>query len=83
MRDLVLTYNGIFGLINKTAQIIAKTSASLQLSVSDMLTHANFPTSAMADPRYGGWYDACPVLYTELRQSLRTCVWISLESGAF
>ena len=54
MRDLVLKYNGIFGLINKTAQIIAKTSASLQLSVSDMLTHANFPTSAMADPRDGG-----------------------------
>jgi len=34
---------------NKTAQIIAKTSTSLQLLISDMLTHVNFPTFAMAD----------------------------------
>ena len=27
---------------------------SLRLSVSDMLTHVNFPTFAMADLRYGG-----------------------------
>jgi len=39
---------------NKTAQITAKTSTSLQLSVSDTLTHVNFPTFAVADPRYGG-----------------------------
>jgi len=39
---------------NKTTQIIAKTSTSLQLSVSDMLTHVNFPTIAMADLCYGG-----------------------------
>jgi len=40
---------------NKTTQIIAKTSTSLQLSVSDMLTHVNFPTFAMADLCY--WRD--------------------------
>ena len=35
MRDLMLTYDGILGSIscNKTAQIVAKTSSSLQLSV--------------------------------------------------
>jgi len=37
--------------VTKTAQITAKTSASLQLSVDDMLTHVNFPTFAT------GWYD--------------------------
>jgi len=51
----MLTYNGIWArFCNKTAQAIAKTSTSSQLSVSDMLTHVNFPTFAMADPRYGG-----------------------------
>jgi len=56
MRDLVLKYNGILGLIscNRTAQIIAKSSTSLQLSVSDTLTHVNFPTFAKAESRYGG-----------------------------
>jgi len=34
-----------------TAQIIAKTPTSLQPSVSDLLTHVNFPTFAVADPR--------------------------------
>ena len=45
MRDLMLKHNGILGLMscNKTAQIIAKTSTSLQLSVSNMLTGVNFP----------------------------------------
>ena len=38
---------------NKTAQIIANTSTSIQLSVSDMLTRVNFTTFAMADPRCG------------------------------
>ena len=55
MRDLMLKYSGIWGLIcDKTALIIAKTSTSLQLSVSDMLTRVNFPTFAMADLRHGG-----------------------------
>jgi len=45
-----------FGLdfVQKTAQITAKTSTSLQLSVTDMLTHVNFPTVTTVDPRYGG-----------------------------
>ena len=49
-------YNGILGLIlyKKTAQITAKTSTSLQLSVTDMLTHVNFPTFTTVDTRYGG-----------------------------
>jgi len=34
--------------VTKTAQIIAKASTSLQLSVCDMLTHVNFPTFAMS-----------------------------------
>jgi len=38
---------------NKTAQIIAKTSTILQLSVSDMLTLVNFPTFAVVDLHYG------------------------------
>ena len=51
MRDIVLKYNGIFCSSN-LAQIIAKTSASLQLSVSDMLTLVKFPTFTVADLRY-------------------------------
>ena len=35
----------------KSLQIV---STSLQLSASDILTRVNFPTFAMADPRYGG-----------------------------
>jgi len=55
MRDLLLKYNGILGLIlSKTALIIAETSSSLQLTVIDVLTYVNFPTFAMADRRYGG-----------------------------
>jgi len=56
MSDLALKYSGILGLIsrNKTAEIIAESSTSLQLSVSDMLTHVNLSTFAVADPRYGG-----------------------------
>ena len=39
--------------VKKTAIIIAKTSTSLQLSVSDTLIHVNFATTfATADPRY-------------------------------
>jgi len=34
---------------DKTAQIIAKTSTSLPVSVSDMLTYVNFPTFAVVD----------------------------------
>jgi len=43
-----------FGLdfVQKTAQITAKTSTSLQLSITDMLTHVNFPTVTTVDPRY-------------------------------
>ena len=40
--------------VPKQHKSLQKTSTSLQLSVSDMLTHVNFPTFAMADPRYGG-----------------------------
>jgi len=37
----MLKYNGLLGLIlsQNSTQIIAKTSTSLQISVSDMLTH--------------------------------------------
>jgi len=44
-----------FGLdyVTKQHKSLKKTSTSLQLSVSDMLIHVNFPTYAMADPRYG------------------------------
>ena len=42
----MLTYNGIWApFCNKTAQAIAKTSTSSQLSVSDMLTHVNLSIS--------------------------------------
>ena len=52
MRDLVLKYNRILGLIfNETAQITAKTLTSSQLSVCDMLTHVNFPTFTMVEHR--------------------------------
>jgi len=34
-------------LSNRTAQIIAQTSASLQLCISDMLTYVNLPTFTM------------------------------------
>ena len=54
MRDLVQKYNGILGLIlSQNSTNHCKTSTSLQLSVSDMLTHVNFHTFAMADPRCG------------------------------
>ena len=41
--------------VKKTAQIIAKSSASLQLGVSDMLTSLLLPwwTFAVVDPGYG------------------------------
>jgi len=35
-------------------QVTAKASTSLQLSVSDMLTHINFLIFAIVDPCYGG-----------------------------
>ena len=56
MRDLMLKYNGISGEIlqQNSTNHCKKTSTRLQLSVSDTLTHVNFPTFAMADPRYGG-----------------------------
>jgi len=53
MQDLVLKYNGLLVDFVTKPQIIAKTSTSLQLSVSEMLTHVKFPTFAMADLRYG------------------------------
>ena len=37
---------------SKTEPVIAKTSNSLQLSVSDMLTHVNFPSFAMVVPHF-------------------------------
>ena len=39
---------------NRTAQIIAKTSRSLQLGVNDTLTRVHLPTFATADRRCGG-----------------------------
>jgi len=39
--------------VKKTAQIIAKDSTGLQLTVSDMLSDVNFSTFAMADFHYG------------------------------
>ena len=48
-------YNRILGLIlQQNSKNHGKASTSLQLSLSVMLTHVNFPTFAMADPHYGG-----------------------------
>jgi len=39
--------------VTKQHRSLQKPSTSLQLSVSDMLTHVSFPTFATADTRYG------------------------------
>jgi len=62
---------------NETAQIIAKTSNSLQLSVSDMVTHVNFPTFAMADPRHGGLVRNGLAEYARLDNVGRKCKLLS------
>jgi len=51
---------------------IAKTSTSLQLSVSDMLTHVNFPTFAMADRRYCGLI-RCPYHQIQVFNQVLQC----------
>jgi len=39
--------------VTKQHKSVQKTTTSLRLGVSDMLTHVNFPTFAMADLHYG------------------------------
>ena len=53
MRDLVQRKLGLDFVTKLHKIIIANTSTSIQLSVSDMLTRVNFTTFAMADPRCG------------------------------
>ena len=54
MRDLMLKYNGISGEILQQNSTNHCKNFNQFTAQCDTLTHVNFPTFAMADPRYGG-----------------------------